>query len=160
MDRRLRRLTIAGVAVFAAGATGVALRALGKRSPLPTKPLIRPQDIPALTSTVARIALAYGDGDPVSAAALATTRGRALAVVTPRNSLSNQDDRPVYLVVVRGRFTALSWQSGARPPQKAYLYLVLDPSALSVTDLSLSDSPPLLPLASLGTVSYLEPPHP
>lgn len=162
MGGRLRWLTIAGVAVAAVSATGVAVRVLARRSrpsPGPAEPPIPAADLPLLTATATQIAVAYGDREPAAVSAVATTRGQALAVTVPPGSMSQQDLTPVYLVVMRGRFTGLSWQPGTRVPQGTRLFAVLDRASLGVLDLSIGGRPPSVSLDSLGAVAHLEPAH-
>lgn len=164
VNGRLRCLTTAGVAVVvvaAVSAAWVAIRVLVRR-PRPSsglaEPPIPPADLSRLTALAAQIAVAYGDREPVASSAVATTRDEALAVTVPR-STSREDRTPVYLVVMRGHFTALGWQSGAGVPRGTHLFTVVDRASFSVLDLSIGDRPPPVSLDSLGAVADLEPAH-
>jgi hypothetical protein len=88
--------------------------------------------------------------------AVLTTRAKALTSATPGDFVPG-GDTPVFLVTMRGHFTATtaSRPPGAAAPAGSYLSIVLDARTFQVLDSGLSPSPPPVSPASLGPVTYL-----
>ena len=110
----------------------------------------------ARLTTIARaIANANGDLHATDAIAVATTHASALRVATPGDATpSVPAGMPVYLVTMRGRFTALgsSPPAGAPLPRGTFLAVVVDAATFEVTDWGLGARASKVQLASLGRV--------
>jgi hypothetical protein len=118
--------------------------------------------IPRLTAIAERAAKANGDSAPAWASAVLTTHKKALTSATPGDIVPGAGNDPVYLVTMRGHFTAYgaSPPSGAALPTGTYLSIVVDAGTFRVSDGGLSPKPPPVSPASLGPVTYLIGHHP
>jgi AcrR family transcriptional regulator len=113
--------------------------------------------IAQLTVLASRAAQANGDGSPQWMTVVRTTRAKALTSATPGDLVPGADGVRVYLVTMRGHFTAYgsSVPPGAALPTGEYLSIVVDARTFQVLDFGLSPTPPRIPPASLGPVTYL-----
>jgi hypothetical protein len=112
--------------------------------------------ITQLTSTALAVARQNGDAGPVSAEAVTTTHAKALREATPGDTVPPAGAQTVYLVVMKGRFTAnFPVPAGTRKPTGTYLSITLNPTTFQLMDLGLSDHAPPLSLGSFGPVSML-----
>jgi hypothetical protein len=157
------RLTAARSAAVAAAALACALGVLaslawGKAgspsaagSPVPASAISR------LTVLASRAATAKGDASPQWVTAVLTTHAKALTSATPGDVVPGSGGVRVYLVTMRGHFTAYesSPPPGAALPTGTYLSLVVDAGTFHVLDFGLSPAPPPVSPASLGPVTYL-----
>jgi hypothetical protein len=113
--------------------------------------------IPRLTAIGSRAAETSGGTAPLQMTAVLTTHAKALTSATPGDFLPGPGDIPVFLVTIRGRFTASAacLPPGAAAPAGTYPSIVVDARTFQVLDSGLSPSPPPVPPASLGPVTYL-----
>lgn len=120
-------------------------------SPVPSAAIPR---LRAMTLALARL---DGDRGPRSIAAVVTTRGAALRVATPGDTISYGGSRPVYLVLMVGKFTLtdVPVPPGAHSPTGRYLALTINSKTFKVMDIGLRDRPPPIPLSSYGPVRVL-----
>jgi hypothetical protein len=120
-------------------------------------PSLPAQTARRLTSAAMKIARIDGDPRPDSVQVVQTTRGQALTVATPGDFLSRGNRRPVYLVVMHGKFRArdLPAPPGARAPTGSYLSVTLDRHTLRLLDFGLSRHRPAVPLHHFGRVTTL-----
>jgi len=120
--------------------------------------------VPRLTEAAARAAAWQADPKPRSAAAVATTRNKALEVLCgygPETIPGEPGTVAVYAVVMIGRFT--SPRTGPPTPQRriprpitgSYLVIVVEASTLELRDWGLGDKGPEAPLSRLGPVTRL-----
>jgi hypothetical protein len=114
--------------------------------------------IPRLAAIAADMARANDDVQPISASAVATTHANALLAATPGDTVTQQTQTPVYLVVIRGHFTgyAAKIPPGASPPTGSYLSFVVDQKTFTVMDWGLSPNAPSIALTSLGSVAEIK----
>jgi hypothetical protein len=147
-------LVAAALACVAAALAGLAWGHAGSPS-APGSPVPAPA-ISRLTALANRAATANGDASPQWITAVLTTHAKALTSATP-GDLTPGGGIKVYLVTMRGHFTAYgsSPPSGAALPTGEYLSLVVDAKTFEVLDFGLSPTPPPVPPASLGPVTYL-----
>src|ERR1700689_244978 len=132
--RLLSRHRRMAMAIAAAGVSGVALLAT----------------VTTLSSTASATA---GAAIP----AVATTHARALRIATPGDKVPQAGAQTVYLVVMKGKFTAnFPMPPGVSKPTGTYLSITLNPATFQVMDLGLAHRSPALPLSSLGPVSMLK----
>jgi hypothetical protein len=138
----------------AAGCAGSPARAA---SPAKAGSPVPAAAISQLTLIGGRAAKADGDTAPLQMTAVLTTHAKALTSATPGDFVSGVGDVPVFLVTMRGNFvaTAASRPPGAAAPAGRYLSIVVDARTFQVLDSGLSPSPPPVPPASLGPVTYL-----
>jgi hypothetical protein len=113
--------------------------------------------VPRLTAVARRAARVNGDPAPAWAAAVLTTRAKALTSATPGDFVPGAAGSQVFLVTMLGRFTAYnsSPPAGAALPAGRYLSIVVDAGTFQVLDSGLSAKPPPVAPASLGPVTYL-----
>jgi hypothetical protein len=113
--------------------------------------------VPRLQAIAERAAAADGDGAPQWITVVLTTHGKALESATPGDTEPRSNGLAVYLITMKGRFTASGWSgpSGSRAPAGTYLSLVVDARSFTVTDVGVSPRAPLVSPASLGPVRYL-----
>jgi len=113
--------------------------------------------IPRLTAIASRAATGDGDAAPLQMTAVLTTHAKALTSATPGDIVPGADGVPVYLVTMRGHFTATaaSRPPGAAAPVGRYLSIVVDAGTFQVLDSGLSPGPPPVSPASLGPETYL-----
>jgi hypothetical protein len=113
--------------------------------------------IARLTSTALAVARRNGDAGAVSAEAVTTTRAKALREATPGDTVPQGGGQTVYLVVMKGRFTAsFPMPAGTRKPAGTYLSITLSPATFQLMDLGLSSHAPSVSLGSFGPVSMLK----
>lgn len=132
-------------------AAGCAGPPAGAGSPVPAPVISR------LTLIGSRAAKADGDTAPLWMTAVLTTHAKALTSATPGDFVPGTEGVPVFLVTMRGHFTAtaVSRPPGAAAPAGSYLSIVVDARTFQVLDFGLSPSPPPVSPASLGPVTYL-----
>jgi hypothetical protein len=119
---------------------------------------ITPKAAARLDAIALAAARASGDSRPSWIEAVITTHGKALESATPGDTEPTGNSVTVYLITMRGHFTAYdaSVPSGARLPTGTYLSLVVIARTFAATDSGLSrHAPPVAP-ASLGPVRYLK----
>jgi hypothetical protein len=110
-----------------------------------------------LTAIAHRAAAINGDPHQAWITAVMTTRAKALTSATPGDFVPGSARVRVFLITMRGDFTAnaVSRPSGAKAPTGRYLSLVIDARTFEGLDFGLSPKPPPVPPASLGPVTYL-----
>ena len=110
-----------------------------------------------LTAIARHAATASSDPAPEWITAVKTTHAKALTVATPGDTVPGSGSTAVFLITMRGHFTAtnVSWPYGAKAPKGRYLSLVLDARTFRELDFGLGPKPPSAALASLGHVTYL-----
>ncbi len=155
------RRGIAGIVVGLAGAgfaissafVGPSANAKGAVAAVPASV------VPRLDEIALRVAAATGDKRPVWITAVMTTHGKALESATPGDIEPAGNGVTVYLVTMRGNFVDYDAPTprGASAPTGHYLSIVINARSFLVTDLGLSDRPPVVSPASLGPVRYLLP---
>lgn len=137
------------VSVLAAAGCGAAPAATG--APVPARAIGR------LTAMAQRAATINGDPAPAWITAVLTTRAKALTSATPGDSVPGSALVKVFLITMRGHFTArnATGPPGAKAPIGRYLSLVIDAKTFRGLDFGISPKPPPVPPASLGPVTYL-----
>jgi hypothetical protein len=113
--------------------------------------------IPRLTAMADR-AVKVNGGLPVAwATVVVTTRAKALTSATPGDSIPNDQRTVVYLVTIKGHFTAYLYSGppGSHAPTGTYLSEVIDATTFAGLDSGLGSKPPPVSPASLGPVTYL-----
>jgi hypothetical protein len=115
--------------------------------------------IPRLDAIALRAARLNGDPRPAWITAVVTTHGKALESATPGDTEPTGNAATVYLITMKGSFTAYdaSTPPGVAAPTGHYLSLVVNARSFAVTDTGLSPHPPSVSPASLGPVRYLRP---
>ena len=150
---------LASVLVLVSGlaAAGCAVSPARAASPVRAGSPVPAPVIPILTAIASRAATSGGDAAPQQMTAVLTTHAKALTSATPGDIIPGADGVPVYLVTMRGDFTATaaSRPPGAAAPVGRYLSVVVDARTFQVLDSGLSPSPPPVSPASLGPVTYL-----
>jgi hypothetical protein len=113
--------------------------------------------IERLTAMAHRAAAINGDPAPVWTTAVMTTHAKALTSATPGDYVPGSARTKVFLITMRGHFTAreVSVPPGAKAPTGRYLSLVIDARTFAGLDFGISPKPPPVPPASLGPVTYL-----
>lgn len=113
--------------------------------------------IPRLTAMADRAARAQGDQAPEWASAVVTTHEKALTSATPGDFVPGSEHTVVYLVTMKGHFTAYSFPRphGARLPTGTYSSFVINAETFRGMDNGVSDRPPPVAPASLGPVTWL-----
>jgi hypothetical protein len=158
----MRKLTISRRLALVAAALACVVAALAglawgwARSPSAPGSPVPASAISRLTALASRTAAANGDTSPEWITAVLTTHAKALTSATP-GDMTPGGGTEVYLVTMRGRFTAYAASSppGAALPTGEYLSIVVDAKTLQVLDYGLSPTPPPVSPASLGPVTYL-----
>jgi hypothetical protein len=86
-----------------------------------------------------------------------TTRAKALTSATPGDYVPGSAHIKVFLITMRGHFTATeaTGPPGAKAPSGRYLSLVIDAKTFRGLDFGISPKPPPVPPAGLGPVTYL-----
>ncbi len=122
-----------------------------------TVPPMPRSTVSRLTSFALRLARSSGDPRPDSVLVVRTTHARALRVATPGDTVPGNGSKLVYLVVMRGDFTAnfASPPSGGRLPTGTYLDFTIDPATFKVLDLGLNHHAPVIALSNFGPVTRL-----
>ena len=125
--------------------------------PAGTGPPVPASATSQLTVIGSRAAKADGDAAPSQMTAVLTTHAKALTSATPGDLTPGAGGVPVFLLTMRGHFaaTAASRPPGAAAPAGSYLSIVVDARTFQVLDSGLSPSPPPVPPANLGPVTYL-----
>jgi hypothetical protein len=110
-----------------------------------------------LAAIAHRAASINGDPAPAWITVGMTTRAKALTVATPGDYVPGSAHVKVFLIVMRGHFTAreVSVPPGAKAPAGRYLSLVIDARTFQGLDFGIGPKPPPVPPASLGPVTYL-----
>jgi hypothetical protein len=110
-----------------------------------------------LTAIAHRAATINGDPAPAWITAVMTTRAKALTSATPGDYVPGSAHVRVFLITMRGHFTAreATGPPGARAPAGPYLSLVVDARTFRGLDFGIGPKPPPVPPASLGPVTYL-----
>jgi hypothetical protein len=120
--------------------------------------------IARLTEVAARAAARHADPKPTSAAAVATTRNKALEVLAaygPQTIPGESGTVPVYAVVMTGRFTSPRSRPlrpdrpVPRPITGSCLLIVVEAATLEVRDVGVRNWHPEAALAQLGPVTRL-----
>jgi hypothetical protein len=113
--------------------------------------------VPRLEAIAERAAAVNGDRSPAWITVVVTTHGKALESATPGDTEPAGNAVGVYLITMKGHFTAADAPrpSGAAAPTGRYLSLVVDARSFAVTDFGISPRPPSVSPASLGPVRYL-----
>jgi hypothetical protein len=144
---------VAGIAVAAMPA----LATLSSGASVTAGSAIPASAIPALRTHMLRLARYSGDAHPASIRAVFTTQAKALRTATPGDLIPGSARRPVYLVVMTGKFKYVeaSVPHGARIPAGRYLAVTINPSTFRVMDLGIGNHRPPVPLRSYGPVSDL-----
>jgi hypothetical protein len=150
----VRALTVlAGAAALASvlATAGCGRSAAATGAPVPAPAIGR------LTAIAHRAATINGDPHPAWITAVLTTRAKALTSATPGDHVPGSAHVKVFLLTMRGRFTATeaTGPPGAKAPTGRYLSLVIDAKTLRGLDFGISPKPPPVPPASLGPVTYL-----
>jgi hypothetical protein len=147
------------LAVLAApAAMALVLSAAGcTKTPGPAGASIPASVIGRLTAIARGAATANSDPAPEWITAVETTHAKALTVATPGDYIPDSGDAKVFLITMRGHFTAngVSRPFGAKAPVGRYLSLVLDARTFQELEFGLGPKPPSPALASLGQVTYL-----
>ena len=144
---------LAGAAALASvlAAAGCGRSAAATGAPVPASA------IPRLTAIAHRAATINGDPSPAWITAVVTTHAKALTSATPGDYLPGSAHIKVFLITMRGRFTAsdATGPPGAEAPTGRYLSLVIDANTFRGLDFGISPKPPPVPPASLGPVTHL-----
>lgn len=152
----MKFLALTGGAVCAAGVAVAVPLAVSHAAPAPV-PAKLPSGAGQRLTTIAERADQANGGKPVLwASVVRTTRSKALTSATPGDFVPG-GSVAVYLITMRGTFTAYDapGPSGARAPTGHYLSLVVNATTFQDMDFGLSPTPPPVSPASLGPVSYL-----
>jgi hypothetical protein len=113
--------------------------------------------IPRLTAIARRAAAVNGDSHPEWITAVVTTRAKALTSATPGDYVPGSARVRVFLITMRGHFTAISAPGppGAKAPAGRYVSLVINAQTFQGLDFGISPGPPPVQPDSLGPVTYL-----
>jgi hypothetical protein len=113
--------------------------------------------IARLTVIARGAAAASGDSHPAWITAVLTTRAKALTSATPGDEVPGSARVRVFLITMRGHFTATDEPRppGAKAPAGQYVSLVISARTFQGLDFGISPRPPPVPPASLGPVTYL-----
>lgn len=129
VSRHRRTATGAAVACIAAAALSVTLTAVSPAAGATAGSAIPAAAITRLTSTALAVARQNSDAGPLSASAVTTTHARALQEATPGDTVPQGGGQTVYLVVMKGTFTAsFPMPAGTRKPTGTYLSITLNPA--------------------------------
>ncbi len=114
--------------------------------------------IPRLTAMADWAARAQGDRAPEWVSVVVTTHEKALASATPGDFVPGSEHTVVYLVTMKGHFTAYNFPRSHRAPLPTGTYssFVIDAKTFRGMDSGLSDRPPPVAPASLGPVTWLK----
>ncbi len=148
---RPRGLMLAALAGAVLAAAGCGRAPAAARAPVPASAIGR------LTAIAHRAASSNGDPAPAWITAVMTTRAKALTSATPGDYVPGSAHVKVFLITMRGHFTAgeASVPPGAKAPTGRYLSLVIDARTFQGLDFGIGPKPPPVPPASLGPVTYL-----
>jgi hypothetical protein len=147
---------LAALAGAAALASVLAAAGCG-RSAAATGPPVPALAISRLTAMAHRAATINGDPRPAWIAAVLTTRAKALTSATPGDYVPGSAHVKVFLITMRGHFTAreAAGPPGTKAPTGRYLSLVIDAKTFQGLDFGIGSKPPPVLPASLGPVTYL-----
>jgi hypothetical protein len=144
---------LAGAAALASvlAAAGCGRSAAATGAPVPASAIGR------LTAIAHRAATVNGDPNPAWITAVLTTRAKALTSATPGDYVPGSAQVRVFLITMRGHFTATdsTGPAGAKATTGRYLSLVIDAKTLQGLDFGIGPKPPPVLPASLGPVTYL-----
>lgn len=149
---------LSGGAACAAGAAIAVPLLVAHAAPAPAVSGALPPGVTQRLTVIAeRLDQANGGKPVLWASVVRTTRSKALTSATPGDFVSSGGSVAVYLITMRGSFTAYdaSVPAGARLPTGQYLSLVVNARTFGSMDFGLSHIPPPVSPASLGPVSYL-----
>jgi hypothetical protein len=110
------------------------------------------QQATALSNVALRMATTNGDRSPTSTEVVASTRERALTVVTPGDFV-NGATGACWVIQMRGHFTVARGPSGAAPPKGMALTVIVNAATYEVEDWSVGNV--VSNIASLGTALFL-----
>jgi hypothetical protein len=149
---------LAGVAAAGCGAAQWPGRpsAATPGSPVPASAIHR-------LAVTAELAIERNEGHGVAwASAVVATHEKAPTSATPGDTVPIGEKTIVYLVTIKGHFTAVAFTGppGARAPTGTYLSMVIDAKAFQGLDFGLSPKPPPVAPASLGPLTFLKVGHP
>ncbi len=115
------------------------------------------QAIGRLTAMAHRAATINGDSAQAWITAVVTTHAKALTSATPGDYSPGSADIKVFLITMRGHFTARDAPGprGAKAPTGRYLSLVIEARTIRGLDFGIGPKPPPVSPASLGPVTYL-----
>jgi hypothetical protein len=107
------------------------------------------------TDIARSLAASDGDSSPTSIALVRSTHAKALGQIDEGEVTNAVDDAPVVVVVMRGRFTALTspHPPDSDPPTGSVMTLVLDSETGQALDVGIVDVAPTL--SGLGQVSQI-----
>src|SRR5213078_584717 len=120
-------------------------------APLPGLP-VPASAIPRLTAIAAAAVKVNGGKAPASVTAVVTTHEKALTSASPGDTVPGSEQTVVYLLTMKGHFTAesASGPAGSHAPTGTYLSIVINAKTFQSMDFGLSPkSPPVAP-ASFG----------
>jgi hypothetical protein len=147
------RAVLAGAVATASvlAAVGCGRTAAAAGAPVPASAIGR------LTAIAHRAATINGDPAPAWITAVMTTHAKALTSATPGDYVPGSAHVKVFLITMRGRFTAreATGPPGAKAPAGRYLSLVVDARTFRGLDFGIGPKPPPVAPASLGPVTYL-----
>jgi hypothetical protein len=141
----------AGAVVFMLAVAGCGGQSAASGARVPDSAIAR------LTAIARRAATVNGDSHPEWITAVATTGAKALTSATPGDYVPGSARVKVFLITMRGHFTATgaSGPPGAKAPTGRYVSLVINARTFQGLDFGISPGPPPVPPASLGPVTYL-----
>jgi hypothetical protein len=155
-ERRVAVLCCAAAVLAGLMAVGCASAdpAGGPSAPVPGRP-VPAAVLPRLTAIADRAAREHGGAVPAWVSVVVTTHQKALTSATPGDTVTAGEKTAVYLVTMKGHFTAEMAPPGGQAPTGTYLSLVINARTFQGLDLGLSSKlPPVVP-DSLGPVTYL-----
>ena len=149
-----------GALMAMAGAAAMAsvLAAAGcGQSPAAAGTQVPASAIGRLTAMAHRAATINGDSAPAWITAVVTTHAKALTSATPGDYSPGSAHIKVFLITMRGHFTArdATGPPGAKAPTGRYLSLVIAARTFQGLDFGIGPKPPPVLPASLGPVTYL-----
>jgi hypothetical protein len=149
---------LAGGAVCAAGVAIAVPLAVSHAAPAPVPAALPPGVAQRLVAIAERADQANGGKPVLWASVVRTTRSKAMTSATPGDYVPSGGSAAVYLITMRGSFTAYdaSVPAGARLPVGHYLSLVVSATTFAITDSGLSPAPPAVNPAGLGPIAYLK----
>jgi hypothetical protein len=155
--RRPPGLMLAALAAAALMASVLVAGGCGRAPARVAGPPVPAPAIGRLTAMARRAAAVNGDPAPVWITAVLTTRAKALTSATPGDYVPGSARTKVFLITMRGRFTAreVSVPPGGTAPSGRYLSLVIDATTFRSLDFGISRKPPPVPPARFGPVTCL-----
>jgi hypothetical protein len=148
---------LGGVILALAAAAAAAVLAGCADPPAAAAAAVPASAIGRLTAIARRAATLNGDPAPAWITAVMTTRAKALTSATPGDYVPGSARTAVFLITMRGHFTAVNATGppGAKAPTGRYLSLVVDAKTFRGLDAGISPRAPPVAPASLGPVTYL-----